>query len=78
MSMTQRIPNPSNDPYQRFKQQVFHQIKDKFLNEELVAQMKYSFEELLRTEPIVFTRNEKKRLFQEVLREIVDDILDDN
>jgi hypothetical protein len=50
-------------------------MKDGLFNEKIVTLVKDTYVELLRRERLVFTRNEKKRLLQDVLREIFDDIL---
>lgn len=76
--MNSQLTNPANEPYEQLKKKLLLRLKSNPFNEELVTQVKATYDDMLQREPIVFTRNEKKRLIRETLQEIVDDILADD
>jgi hypothetical protein len=76
--MTSPIDDPANEPHEQLKKKLLLCLKSDLFNEDLVTQVKAAYTDLLQREPVVFTRNEKKRLIRETLQEIVDDILADD
>jgi hypothetical protein len=76
--MNSQMTNPANEPYEQLKKKLLLRLKSDPFNQELVTQVKAAYDDLLQREPIVFTRNERKRLIRETLQEIVDEILADD
>jgi hypothetical protein len=76
--MNSQMTNPANEPYEQLKKKLLLRLKSDPFNQELVTQVKVAYDDLLQREPIVFTRNERKRLIRETLQEIVDEILADD
>ena len=50
-------------------------LQAQYFTEEMLRQVKDTYIELIQDELVVLTRNEKKRLLQDVLQEIFDEIL---
>lgn len=75
--MPQELTNPFDDYYEQVKKKIILHLQDKVFNEQLLARMKGTYVEKLEQEHIVFTRNEKRRMYQDVLQDIFDGILAD-
>lgn len=73
--MAAHLTNPSNHPHEQMKKKIIRHMKAELFNEKMIKLMKDTYTESLQRENIVATRNEKRRLFQAVLREMFDDIL---
>ena len=75
--MTSQMTNPFEDPLKQFKEKTLLHIQEQIFNEKFVGKIKDAYAEFLQGEPVVYTRNEKQQVLQEVLREIIDGILTD-
>ena len=75
--MSPELTNPFDDYYEQVKKKLVLHMQDKIFDEQMLARMKETYVEKLEQEHIVFTRNEKRRLYQDVLQEIFDDIIAD-
>jgi hypothetical protein len=69
--------NPFDDYYEQVKKKTVLHLQKKVFNEQMLARMKETFAEKLEQEQIVFTRNEKRRMYEDVLQDIFDEILAD-
>ena len=75
--MSPELTNPFDDYYEQVKKKIVLYMQDKVFNEQMLTRMKETFLEKLQQEQIVFTRNEKRRMYQDVLQDIFDEILAD-
>ena len=75
--MPSESTNPFDDYYEQVKAKIILHLQEKVFNEQMMAQMKQAYAEKLEQEPIVLTRNEKRRMYQDVLQDIFDEILAD-
>ena len=75
--MSSPLTNPFDDYNEQLKKKIVLRMKADLFNEQLITQMKDNFTAVLQQEQIVFTRNEKRRMYKDVLQQIFDDILAD-
>ncbi len=75
--MSSQLSNPFDDYNEKLKQRLILRMKANLFNEQLMMQTKDHFTAVLQQEQIVFTRNEKRRMYKEVLQQVFDEILAD-
>ena len=75
--MSAQLTNPFDDSNEKLKKKIILHMKSALFNEEMNTLMADTYVNILRQESIVFTRNEKRQMYQAVLREIFDEILAD-
>ncbi|MCA9928088.1 MAG: hypothetical protein KC419_06410 [Anaerolineales bacterium] len=63
------------EPNKKLKEKIRLRLQAQYFTEEMLRQVKDTYIELIQDELVVLTRNEKKRLLQDVLQEIFDEIL---
>jgi hypothetical protein len=68
---------PPDDPFERLKNRILFLMKESQIDEQVLDLVKNGFAEALRAENIVLTRAEHDRLFRAVLRDMLDDLLND-
>jgi hypothetical protein len=69
--------NSLDDPFGQLKNRILLRIKEDQIDEQVLGLVKDAFTETLRTENILLSQAEHDRLFRAILREILDDVLND-
>ncbi len=75
--MPPELTNPFDNYYEQVKKKIVLHMQDNIFDEQMLTRMKGTFLEKLQQEQIVFTRNEKRRMYQDVLQDIFNEILAD-
>ena len=69
-----------DDPFERLRNRIYLRMKEEMIDEKMlgVAKDAYgAYTEVLRTENILLTQAERDRLFRAVLKEMLDEVLND-
>ena len=74
--MTNQASGSFDEYHEQLKRRIRLEMEAKLFDETLLARIREIYADLLRREPIVLTRKEKKRLLQDALRDIFDEILE--
>jgi len=67
--------NPLQNPAEELKKRVISHMEKALIPEQIGTLVRNVFTEFLQHESIILTRNEKRRLYQMVLKGMFDDIL---
>lgn len=69
--------DPSSSIYFNLLEKTFQKLKTATADRQIVAMIEEKFETSLKSENIVLTSSEKKRLFNQVFRMLLEDLLSD-
>lgn len=69
--------NPYQKPEDELKKRVRQHMENKSIRSQITTLVESTFVDFLRDESVVLTRNEKRRLYQAVVKELFNDILVD-
>lgn len=70
------MDEPLRDPEEPLKARAHRYLKQKSVPTQIKTLVANTFAEFMRDEPVVLTRNEKRRLYRTVVRELFDEIVD--
>ena len=64
-----------NDPYQHLRARLRRRVQDVGVEDQIFTLVQSAFEQALRTESIVLSQSERKRLLRDVLKDVLTDML---
>lgn len=66
---------PDPGPYTNLKERIFQQVKAAGINDRIFESVKKAYEEALARENVILSRPERKRLLSQVLKQVLEDML---
>ena len=73
--MAPNVNYPSEDPFKSLKDRIHEKLKGEKIDEQIIGLVQEACLALLKKENILLSRVEKKRLFQAILKDELNDIL---
>lgn len=75
--MAPRVDNFSEDPFKRLKDRLRLYMKEQMIDDRILETVTDACKAFLRQENIVLSRTERNHLLRAVLREMVDDLMNE-
>lgn len=69
-------PKPDSGSYVNLKERIFQEVQGTGINDQIFLSVQKAYENALSKEAIVLSRPERKRLFAQVLKLVLEDMLE--
>ena len=68
-------PNKNTGSYVNLQRRIFQRVQSSGINDQIIESVRKSYEDAVNAEIIVLSRSEKRRLFSQVVKLVLEDML---
>ena len=68
-------PNKNTGSYVNLQRRIFQRVQSSGINDQIIESVRKSYEDAINAEIIVLSRSEKRRLFSQVVKLVLEDML---